>query len=158
MEVKGHLFLCVVYKVKIIPKSPLCMDLFSLQMVRVTERTWKGGYWGFTRPSGKNLLNQTSHWDFDKNQCNAVTWHQWEGTLTGSQELPASLLMTNTRICGARKGGQAGRQDAQLLIPLLRLVWPGITHWLPWVCFLIGFMRLIIPMPQNCWGRHKRMR
>lgn len=31
-------FLCVVYKVKITPQIPLCMDLFSLQMVRVTER------------------------------------------------------------------------------------------------------------------------
>lgn len=28
----------MVYKVKITRKTPLCMDLFSLQMVRVTER------------------------------------------------------------------------------------------------------------------------
>lgn len=36
-KLKGN-FLCVIYKVKITPQIPLCMDLFCLQMVRVTER------------------------------------------------------------------------------------------------------------------------
>lgn len=74
-------------------------------MVTVTERNLEG-YWRFTRPSGTSPFNQTSHWDFEKDQCNVVPDMSGKGALSGSQELSVPLLTAHTRmnLWGHEKG------------------------------------------------------